>query len=79
MTEIDAHVYLLRRILHDFYQQPCIEIVKNIASATGPTSRLLIGDFVVPEKVRLRSVFDTNQLTFGRRLTTFLRLAGKCR
>ena len=46
-------MYLLRRILHDFYEPVCIDIVRNIASAMGPTSRLLIGDFVVPEKATI--------------------------
>lgn len=34
-----------------------MEIVKNIASAMGPTSRLLIGDFVVPEKTHIGDDF----------------------
>ena len=53
----NAHLYLLRRILHDFYDPTCIEIVKNIASAMGPTSRLLIGDFVVPAKTHVGDEF----------------------
>ncbi|KAF2809937.1 o-methyltransferas-like protein [Mytilinidion resinicola] len=48
-----AHIYLLRRILHDFYEPVCIEIVKNIASAMDSDSRLVIGDFVVPDKTHL--------------------------
>lgn len=48
-----AHLYLLRRILHDFYDDVCIEIVRNVASAMAPSSRLLIGDFVVPEKTHV--------------------------
>lgn len=53
----DAHLYLLRRILHDFYDPACIDIVKNIASAMGPTSRLLVGDCVVPEKASMGDDF----------------------
>ncbi|KAF2763086.1 o-methyltransferas-like protein [Pseudovirgaria hyperparasitica] len=49
----NAHVYLLRRILHDFYMPVCKDIVRNIASAMGKDSRLLIGDFVVPEKTNV--------------------------
>ncbi|KAI9708755.1 MAG: hypothetical protein M1820_003710 [Bogoriella megaspora] len=48
-----AHVYLFRRILHDFYEPVCIELVKNVASAMNENSRLLIGDFVVPEKTNV--------------------------
>lgn len=46
----NAHIYHLRLILHDFYEPVCVEILKNIASAMGPTSRVLIRDFVVPER-----------------------------
>ncbi|KAF8860842.1 S-adenosyl-L-methionine-dependent methyltransferase [Acephala macrosclerotiorum] len=49
----NAHVYFLRRILHDFYEPPCIKILKNIASAMGPTSRLIIADMVLPDKTEM--------------------------
>ncbi|KAK4539252.1 hypothetical protein LTR36_000858 [Oleoguttula mirabilis] len=48
-----AHIYHLRRILHDFYDDVCVQIVRNIASAMAPDSRLLIGDFVIPEKTHV--------------------------
>lgn len=66
----DAHVYLLRRILHDFYEPVCIDIVKNIASAMGPTSRLLIGDFVVPEKSHIGDDFMVYWLDFSMMMLT---------
>ncbi|GAB7365133.1 hypothetical protein MBLNU230_g6222t1 [Neophaeotheca triangularis] len=53
----NAHLYLLRRILHDFYEEPCVEILKNVASAMGPTSRLLVGDFVVPDRAKVGDDF----------------------
>ncbi|KAE8443020.1 hypothetical protein EG329_002414 [Mollisiaceae sp. DMI_Dod_QoI] len=46
----NAHVYFLRRILHDFYEPVCITLLKNIASAMGPTSRLIIADMILPDK-----------------------------
>ncbi|KAM7223397.1 Sterigmatocystin 8-O-methyltransferase [Rhypophila decipiens] len=46
-----AHVYFMRRILHDFYNPPCVEILKNTAAAMGPDSRLIVCDMLVPEKV----------------------------
>ncbi|RDW60593.1 O-methyltransferas-like protein [Coleophoma cylindrospora] len=48
----DAHIYLLRRILHDFYEPVCVQILKNIASAMGPTSRLLIGEMIMPDRTQ---------------------------
>ena len=49
----DAHIYLLRRVLHDFYEPVCVQILKNVASAMGPTSRLIIADMVMPEKTQM--------------------------
>ncbi|PMD52475.1 S-adenosyl-L-methionine-dependent methyltransferase [Hyaloscypha bicolor E] len=31
----NAHVYFLRRLLHDFYNPVCLEILKNIVPAMG--------------------------------------------
>ncbi|KAK5131067.1 hypothetical protein LTR08_001353 [Meristemomyces frigidus] len=66
----NAHVYLLRRILHDFYDPVCIEIVKNIVSAMGPTSRLLIGDFVVPEQSHIGDDFMVYWMDFSMMMLT---------
>ncbi|PSS22714.1 hypothetical protein M430DRAFT_97724 [Amorphotheca resinae ATCC 22711] len=46
----NAHVYYLRRILHNWQDKECQVILKNIADAMAPDSRLLIGEMVVPEK-----------------------------
>ncbi|KAL2063150.1 hypothetical protein VTL71DRAFT_6222 [Oculimacula yallundae] len=49
----NAHFYVMRRILHDFYIPVCKDLVKNIASAMGPTSRFIIADMIMPEKVEM--------------------------
>ena len=49
----DAHLYVMRHILHDFYVPVCKELVKNVASAMGPSSRFIIADMIIPEKVVL--------------------------
>lgn len=41
----------MRRVLHDFYVPVCKDLVKNIASAMGQTSRFIIADLIMPEKV----------------------------
>ncbi|TGO21464.1 hypothetical protein BPAE_0218g00170 [Botrytis paeoniae] len=46
----NAHVYFIRRILHDFYEPVCVQLRKNIASAMGTTSRVVIADMIRPEK-----------------------------
>lgn len=55
---IDAHIYFMRRFLHDFYPDVCIEFVKNTASAMGPDSRLLICDMLVPDLVEPHANLD---------------------
>ncbi|KAH7381074.1 o-methyltransferase-like protein [Cadophora sp. MPI-SDFR-AT-0126] len=49
----NAHIYVMRRILHDFYIPVCKDLVKNIASAMGPTSRFIIADMIMPDKVEM--------------------------
>lgn len=44
-----AHVYYLRRVLHDWPDHLCIEILKNTATAMEPgKSRVIIAEIVVP-------------------------------
>ncbi|KAI5863063.1 O-methyltransferase-like protein [Durotheca rogersii] len=47
----NAHVYLIRRIIHDHLDPVCIKLLKNTASAMGPTSRLIICDMILPDRV----------------------------
>jgi demethylsterigmatocystin 6-O-methyltransferase len=45
----DAKFYYLRHIMHDWPDVDCIRILKNIISAMGPDSLILIDDVVLPE------------------------------
>jgi hypothetical protein len=47
----DAHIYYLRRILHNYQDEICIRILKVLAEAMAPSSRLLIGEVVLPSRV----------------------------
>ncbi len=51
ITTTDAHIYFMRRFLHDFYNPACVQILKNIVPAMGPDSRVIVCDMLVPEKV----------------------------
>ena len=42
-------MYYLRRVLHDYYDDRCRDILCKIARAMGPTSRVVISDYVFPE------------------------------
>ncbi|SPO07375.1 related to O-methyltransferase B [Cephalotrichum gorgonifer] len=61
----NAHVYLMRRLLHDFYNPVCVSILSNTASAMGPDSRLLICDMLVPERVEVGGAVDLYWLDFS--------------
>jgi hypothetical protein len=53
LTVPDAHVYYLRRILHNYQDGVCIAILKNVAAAMGPTSRCMIAEIVIPERTEV--------------------------
>lgn len=42
-------LYLLKSILHDWPDEPCKAILRNVRSAAGPDARLLIVEMVVPD------------------------------
>ncbi|KAH6627049.1 S-adenosyl-L-methionine-dependent methyltransferase [Chaetomium sp. MPI-SDFR-AT-0129] len=48
----NAHVYFMRRLLHDFYPPVCLDILRSTVSAMGPDSRLIVCDMLVPERVQ---------------------------
>lgn len=52
LTHADAHIYYLRKIMHNYYDDKCCTILRPIVEAMGPTSRLLFGDMVLPESAR---------------------------
>ncbi|KAN0115172.1 o-methyltransferase-like protein [Hyaloscypha variabilis] len=45
----NAKIYYLRRIMHNWQDNEARKILKNIADAMAPDSRLLIGEMVVPD------------------------------
>jgi hypothetical protein len=44
----DAHVYYLRNVLHNHYDERSRRILSRIVDAMGPTSRVLIGEMILP-------------------------------
>ena len=55
----------MRRILHDFYNEPCVEILRNTAKAMGPDSRLIVCDMLVPEMVEVNGPKELYWLDFN--------------
>ncbi len=61
----DAHIYFMRRLLHDFYNSTCVDILRNTASAMGPDSRVVVCDMLVPDKVDVDGPQDIYVLDFA--------------
>ena len=45
---LDAHIYYLRNVLHNHYDERSPVILRHIVDAMGPTSRVLIGEMILP-------------------------------
>lgn len=58
----------MRRVLHDFYIPVCKDLVKNVASAMGPTSRFIIADMIMPDKVEMGTEVTPYWMDFNRKL-----------
>jgi len=58
----------MRHVLHDFYVPVCKELVKNIAGAMGPSSRFIIADMIMPEKVQIGTEATPYWMDFNRKL-----------
>lgn len=46
--DADAHIYYLRFVLHNHYDDRSRRILRRIVDVMGPTSRLLIGEMTLP-------------------------------
>lgn len=47
-VHLDAHIYYLRNVLHNHYDDRSRKILQRIVDAMGPTSRVLIGEMILP-------------------------------
>lgn len=47
---IDADVYFMRQILHNFNDDNCIRILKVAAAGMKPSARLIINDRILPQR-----------------------------
>ncbi|KAK4151231.1 Demethylsterigmatocystin 6-O-methyltransferase [Chaetomidium leptoderma] len=45
----NAHVYYLRRVLHDYYDDHARRILQQVVDAMGPTSRVVLCEYIMPE------------------------------
>lgn len=68
-----ADLYLLKHILHDWTDELCIKILKNLAAAMKPTARALVIELVLAEPPALcpHAMMDLNMMmmTGGRERT----------
>jgi hypothetical protein len=59
----------MRRVLHDFYPPVCMKLLTNVAVAMGPSSRLIISDMVMPEKVEPGTEMTPYWMDFNRKFS----------
>ncbi|KAK0750730.1 S-adenosyl-L-methionine-dependent methyltransferase [Schizothecium vesticola] len=45
----NAHVYYFRKVLHDYYDDKCQTILRQVVKAMAPTSRVILCEYVMPE------------------------------
>lgn len=50
--------------MHNFNDNDCKVILKQIAVAMGPTSRLLVGEFILPDQAKLGDDFTIRWMDF---------------
>ena len=50
--------------MHNFNDSDCHVILKQIAEAMGPTSRLLIGEFILPDQAQIGDDFTVRWMDF---------------
>jgi demethylsterigmatocystin 6-O-methyltransferase len=46
---VGAKFYYLREVVHDWSEDKCVEILRNLIPALGRGSKILIDDLVLPE------------------------------
>lgn len=42
-------MYYLRKVLHDYYDDKCQTILRQVVKAMSPTSRVILCEYVMPE------------------------------
>lgn len=51
MSRIGAKAYYLRRVLHDYSDKVCVQILQQIVPAMAPDSVILVSDYIVPARI----------------------------
>ncbi|KAK3942879.1 Demethylsterigmatocystin 6-O-methyltransferase [Diplogelasinospora grovesii] len=46
----DAHVYYLRKVLHDYYDNKARHILQQTVNAMGPASRVILNEYILPSE-----------------------------
>lgn len=58
---------MMKMILHDWNDEECVEILRNIASAAPPGGRLFIAEHIIPgpEQPHFAKLFDIHMMCWG--------------
>lgn len=62
-----ADAYLMKMILHDWNDEECISILRNIARASQPGSRLFVVEHIIPDPgtPHFAKLFDIHMMCWG--------------
>jgi hypothetical protein len=55
-------VYLLKHILHDWPDDDCVKILRNIATAMAPGGRVAVIEFLIADSVPMATLMDLNMM-----------------
>ncbi len=73
-----ADIYVIKRVLHDWGDQECIEILKRCREGMKPGAKLLINEFALPNPIS--AAIDINMITiFNGRQRTVEEFKDLCR
>ena len=62
-----ADAYSMKMILHDWNDEECVQILRNIAQAAQPGSRLFVVEHIIPgpETPHFAKLFDIHMMCWG--------------
>jgi hypothetical protein len=62
-----ADVYMMKMIIHDWNDEECVRILRNIARAASPGARLFIVEHVIPDPDtnHFAKLFDMHMMCWG--------------
>ena len=55
--QVNATVYYMKRIMHDWPYHLCRKLLDHVVDAMGPDSKVLTADIVIPKRVQREDLY----------------------